>query len=378
MADLGADVVKIEEAGVGDEARRVGPFPGDVPHPERSGLFLYLNSNKRGITLNLETETGQAILHELIGSADVLVNNFPLSVSKELGLQYEILQEVNERLIMLSLTPFGQTGPYSSFKGYEINAASLGGVVLQIGKQGEEPIYPAQFLGQYQSGVAGATGVMVALTARDRTGQGQHIDLAEADVWATFHTGMGVVAWLFGERRTLREGRRSRGGPYPHTILPCKDGDIRLIAMTKREWVRFLGAMGNPEWGNDPRFQDRIKMNELYADELDALITPWLMERTKQELFELFYEHSVPFTPIKNIEDMVNDPHLAASNFFVDIDHPETGVTKYPGPPYRLSATPLQIGRPAPLLGQHNEEIYCERLDYTNDDLARLRQASVI
>ena len=378
LADLGAEVIKIEEVGAGDEARGYGPFPGDVPHPERSGLFLYLNANKLGVTLNLRTETGQSIFRDLLSSADILIENYPPSVSKELGLHYETLKERNAGLIMLSISPFGQTGPYSNYKGYEINTAALGGVVLSVGDARREPLYPAQFLGQLEVGVAGAVGIMMASISRDQTGQGQYIDLSEADTWATMQTGIGVVQWLFGQRRRLRHGRRVTGGPYPHTMLPCKDGDFRLIAMTKREWVRFLNAMGNPEWGEDPRFQDRIKMNELYADELDGLIEPWLMQHPKQELFETCYRHGVPFTPVKNVEDVVNDPHLKAREFFVEIDHPEAGVAKYPGRPYQLSATPWQIRRPAPLLGQHNEEVYCQRLDIPKEELAGLRRAGVI
>jgi len=150
-----------------------------------------------------------------------------------------------------------------------------------------------------------------------------------------------------------------------------------MLAQTRREWRRFLEAMGNPEWGEDPRFQDRIKMNELYSDELDALITPWLMQYTKQELFEIFYEHGIPFSPIKTVEDMVNDPQLAASGSFIEFDHPEAGSVKYPGPPYKLSLTPWQMRRPAPLLGQDNEDVY-GRLGFEPTKLGALRRAGVI
>lgn len=378
LADLGADVVKIEETGAGDEARRVGPFQGDVPDPEKSGLFLYLNANKRGITLNIAAHTGRTIFHELVKSADILVHNYVPSVAQKLGLDHAVLSALNPKLITLSLTPYGETGPYRDFKGYELNAAALAGVPLNLGEAGREPLYPSFFFGPLQAGLTGAVGLMLAVTARDSTGRGQHIDLAETDAWATFHTGLGIVSWLFGGRRTRRQGQRSAGAGYPFTILPCKDGYVRMLAQTRREWRRFLEAMGNPAWGDDPRFQDRIKMNELYSDELDALITPWLMERTKQELFEIFYEYGIPFSPIKTVEDMVNDPQLAAGQAFVDIEHPEVGTVKYPGAPYKFSGTPWQMRRPAPLLGQHNEEIYCGRLGYSTEDLSRLRRAGVI
>lgn len=378
LADFGADVVKIEEVGSGDDARRCGPFPDDIPHPEKSGLFLYLNLNKRGVTLDVASDAGVSIFHELVRSADVLVHNYPPALSHQLGLDHGTLAEVNSGLITLSVTTYGETGPYRDFKGYELNAAALAGVPLHNGEAGRSPLYPDLFLGQLQAGVTGAVGVMLALAARATTGRGQHIDVAEADTWATMHTGVGIVRWLFGAQRTIRLGERVAGSGYPHTILPCKDGYFRLQAFTKREWLRALQAMGNPEWGNDPRFQDRIKMNELYADELDALILPWLMQHTKQELFDICYEYGVPFAPINDIEDFVHDPQLAASNFFVDIDHPEAGRITYPGPPYQLSATPSRIDRPAPLLGQHNEEVFCDRLGHTKEELTRLRRFGAI
>ena len=377
LADLGADVIKVEEAGSGDEARDYGPFPGDVPDPERSGLFLYLNANKFGITLNLRSETGRSILADLAASAEVLLHDHPPPEAAELGLRYEALRCRNAGLVMLSISPFGATGPYTTYRGYEINAAALGGVVLSVGEASREPLYPAQLLGQFESGVAGAVGVLMACTAREQTGQGQHIDLSESDTWATMQMGIGVVQWMFGQRRTLRQGRRTSGGPYPHTMLPCKDGDFRIIAMTKREWTRFLSTMGDPDWGSDPRFQDRIKMNELHADELDDLIGSWLIERTKQELFETCYDEGLPFTPVKNFADVLSDPHLKSRGYFVEVEHRSAPVAEYPGRTYELSETPWQMRRPAPLLGEHNVEVYCNRLGMSRDDLVNLGRAGV-
>ena len=378
LADLGAEVVKIEQPGSGDEARSYGPFPGDIPHPERSGLFLYLNANKLGITLNLKTKTGRDIMHQLLNEADILVENYHPKEGKESGLDYATLKEVNKDLIMLSISPFGQKGGYSDYKGYEANCDALGGITMYAGEPNREPLNPPLFLGSYQAGVAGAVACLIAMHARDLIGHGQHIDLAKVDNWGSFHLGIPLVEYVFGRRIWQRYGRRAIGGPYPQTILGCKDGDFRLIAMTKLEWRRFLKIMDNPEWGDDPRFQDRIKMQQLYADELDSLIEPWLKKHTKQELFQMCYDGKVPFTPIKNIEDVVNDPHLSARDFFVQIDHPEAGRLEYPGPPYKFSKTPPTIKRPAPLLGEQNEKIYYERLGYSREDLLRLRRTGVI
>jgi crotonobetainyl-CoA:carnitine CoA-transferase CaiB-like acyl-CoA transferase len=378
LADLGAEVIKVERPGLGDASRHYGPFPGDEPDPEKSGLFLYLNMNKLGTTLDPCSDSGKRILKELVDSADILVQNYPPSAAEEMGLCHPDLHETNPDLIMLSLSPYGQTGPYRDYKGYEINTASLGGVVMHLGLPGRAPLNPPQMLGHYQVAVTGAMAVMIALVTRDLSGTGQHIDLAEADSWATFHAGVGIVQWLFGLRTTMRHGRRVRGGPYPNTILPCKDGEIRMQAMTKREWNRILEMMGDPDWGHDPRFQDRLKMNEMYADELDGHIGAWLKKRTKQELSQLFYEYGVPFTPVNTIADFINDPHLAARGFFVEMEHPRAGALKYPGRPYQFSETPWEVRRPAPLLGEHNADVYCGLLGYDTRQLVRLRQSAVI
>ena len=378
LADLGAEVIKAEPPETGDESRLHGPFPRDEADPEKSGLYLYLNMNKLGITLDLRSSAGIRTLNDLVRCSDILVHNHPPAVAEELGLCYGQLRQANPSLIMLSISPYGHTGPYRDYKGYDINTASLGGVVMQLGLPGHAPLNPPQLLGHYQVAVTGALATMIATVTREVTGSGQHIDLAEADSWATFHTGVALVQWLFGYRTTMRHGRRVLGGPYPNTILPCKDGEIRLQAMTRREWDRIVDMMGNPEWASDPRFQDRVKMNELYADELDGLIAPWLKERTKSELYQLFYEYGVPFTPVNTVADFVHDPHLRERGFFVDVEHPRAGTLTYPGKPYQFSETPWMVHRPAPLLGQHNGDIYCGLLGYEPRQLNQLRQARVV
>ena len=370
LADLGAEVIKVERPGRGDESRHYGPFPGDEPDLERSGLFLYLNMNKLGVSLDPDSASGKGAIRELVRAADVVVENYGPSVAEGSGLTYGQLREVNPALIMLSLSPYGHTGPYRDYKGYEINTASLGGIVIQLGLPGRPPLNAPQLIGHLQVAVTGALAAMIALVTRDLYGVGQHIDLAESDSWATFHTGLGIVQWLFGLRTWQRHGRRFLGGAYPNAILPCRDGDVRLQAITRREWERVLEMMGNPEWGRDPRFQDRIAMNELYADELDGLIGAWLGERTKGELLREFYDHGVPSTPVNNVADFVHDPHLKARDFFIEVEHPRAGVLRYPGKPYHLSETPGVAPRPAPLLGQHNEVVLGDLLGYDDQGLS--------
>ena len=377
LADLGAEVIKLEPP-IGERARHYGPFPNDEPNIEKSGLFLYQNTNKFGGTLDLYSEEGRSLLNVLTSKVDIIIHNTSPDLAQYLQITYDDLKLHNDSLIMLSISPYGLTGPYSTYKGHEINSAALSGVTLQLGLPDRPPLNPPLFLGHSQVGLVGAMSAMIALTARDMTGVGQHIDVSEADCWATYHNGIGLSQWLFSSRVTMRQGRHGRGGPYPNTILPCKDGEIRMQLFSAREWQRLLDVMGNPEWGNDPRFQDRLEMNRLYSDEVDAHISDWFKDYTKAELFDKFYEYKVPFTPVNTVTDFFHHPQMAARNFFVDVTHPEAGTTRQPGPPYKLSETPISIRRPAPLLGEHNDYIYGEILGMSDTEVATLRDRAII
>ncbi len=381
LADLGAEVLKIEKPGTGDEARERGPFPGHVPDPEKSGLFLYLNTNKLGVTLNIETATGQSILKKILKTTDILIEDHPPAQMEALGLDYASLQKVNPALIVVSITAFGQSGPYRDYKGYAINASALGGQTVCAGQMGREPLTPPLCLGHYQSGAVGATAAIGAVFARENSGKGQHVDVSEAQVWATLHTGNQESSFIMHGMKRMRWGHRTPG-VYPYTILPCKDGFMSMIAIQGYQWKRFLEMLGDgqvPEWySSDPRFQDRREISLKYADEMDGRLAPWLNTHTKQEIYKLCLEKRVPFAPVRNMEEVVNDAHLKVREYFVEIDHPAAGKFKYPGAPGRLSETPWTVDSPAPLLGQHNEEIYCKRLGYSKEDLESLRTGGVI
>jgi CoA:oxalate CoA-transferase len=377
MADLGAEVIKVEEPARGDESRRYGPFPDDVPHLERSGLFLYLNSNKLGITLNVRSATGRKILKGLLSEADVFVeNNSPGSMA-EMGLDYEALKEINPRLIVTSITPFGQTGPYRQYKGYALNTAALGGQNMRTGEPSRPPLGPALSQSHYQSGSMGAAATMGALFSRMTAGSGQHIDISEADVWATIHLGHGVHLGVFEGRKSIRSGHRTIS-VYPWCILPCKDGYMCLIAIQGYQWKRFLEAMGEPEWMRDERFRDRIMMAWQYADEVDSLVETWLVDHTKEEIFQMCREGQITFAPVRDIDEVMNDPHFAERGYFVEMDRKYVGTLKYPGAPYQLSETAWRLGKPAPSLGEDNEEIYCNRLGYSREELVQLRRGGII
>lgn len=379
MADLGSEVIKIEPPS-GEVSRQYGPFPDNIPHQERSGLFIYLNSNKLGITLNLKTATGQEIFEHLLKEADIFVENMPPEKAKELRIDYSNLSKVNSRLIVASITPFGQTGDYSHYKGYAINAAALGGISLTCGEPDKEPLAHPFCLGHYQSGTIAAFAVLMALFAQKKMGKGQHIDVSESDCWATRYVGDSISSFLFYEQERVRMGHRVPGF-YPYTFLPCKDGYMSMIAVTGSQWKRFLEIVGGgkvPEWyAKDPRFKDRWMERE-HASALDELLAPWLLSHTKEEIFALCREAHIPFAPVKTIKEVVDDTHFETRNYFVNINRSDTGPIKCPGAPYRLSRTPWKINRPAPLLGEHNEEIFCRRLGYSKRDLVELRRGGII
>lgn len=376
LADMGAEVMKIEPPATGDPARQYGPFLSDDPHRERSGLFLYLNANKQGATLNLATPTGQGILRELVARSDALVHNLPVQDMERVGLDYDALSRVNPGLIMASITPFGLTGPYRNYKAYDINLAAAGGICNGLGEEDREPLTFGTPEVGYFAGMAAASSIVMSLLARDNVGSGQHIDIAEVETMAGVYNGPEALMAVYQWRMTRRTGHHALDFPYPNCILRCKDGDIFVGSPEGRQWRQLLEVMGRPEWSKDPRFRNRTEMNNLYADELDGYLESWLMNYTKVELLDIALEHRIPLAPVRGYDEVRHDPGLA--DLFVNIDRADTGPIPYPGPPYRLADAEAKPPAPAPYLGQHNEEVYCRVLGYTRQQLAKLYQTGIV
>jgi len=381
LSGLGADVTKIEEPNVGDISRRCGPFPGDGPHPDRSGLFLHLNRNKRGITLNTKENAGRKVLLNLLKDANVLIEDMAPQLAESLKLDYSHLQEVNPQLIVVSMTPFGQTGPYKDHNAYAINTSGIGGMSSIIGEPKREPLTPPFSLGHFQTGIIAANAIMFALMASRRNGTGQHIDISEAESWAIFHTGNVVSAFVYSGRKRNRTGHRTPG-PYPYTILPCKDGYVSMIALRGSEWKRFLEIIGDgkmPEWyARDERFKDRLKAGMQYADVLDQMLSPWLMAHTREEIFIRCREKHVPFTPVRNMDEVVNCEHLNQRKYFETIEYQGEKPLKCPGSPVRFSQSLWNLKRPAPSLAEHNTEVYCDQLGYSKEEIVQWRRFNII
>ena len=377
LAGLGAEVIKVENPGSGDKARANGPFPDDVPHPEKSGLYLSLNANKIGVTLNLEKKKGKDVFKKLIKTADVLVENSIRGYLDGLGLGYDTLKEINPRLVMVSITPFGQTGPYKDYKAYHINCCGAAGMSIGIGDPNREPLTMPLSQGGYEAGGNAAIAVMAALLARVKTGKGQFIDISEVEVWATTHAGQNVLTFAYRGLNGIRRGTHG-GRFYPNEIFPCKDGYVSLITPQIEQWKRFIELLGTPEWSKSPGYRDRKSIAAQNPDEVNALIIPWMMARTKEEILKACQEKRVPCVPIYDIGEVMNHQQIKAMNFFVELDHPEAGKLQYPKGPCEFEKTNWEWTKAAPLLGENNAQIFGERLGYSQKEIAAMKKSGVI
>ena len=373
LADFGAEVVKVERPGVGDGARRLGPFPGDEPHPEKSGLFLYLNTSKLGITLDLKTRRGVSILKELVREADILVESFSPRVMPSLGLDYTTLEKVNPRLVMTSISSFGQAGPYRDYAATEIVADAMGGWMSIIGEPARQPLKPGGSQAQFVAGLMAAVATMTAFHAQQVTGVGQHVDVSVMD--AVLYIQMNITqVWAYYRRLVKRAGNIVQ--PPPGSVLPCRDGYIGVIAVTNSQWHALADWMGMPELKTDPRFRTRLDRME-NLDELNAVLISWTLQHDAAELFEEAQRRRIPFAIPATSEMLLASPHLRERGYFVEVEHPVAGRLTYPGAQFRLDDLPHRLG-PAPTLGQHNEEVLCRRLGYSREDLVTLSEEGVI
>lgn len=377
LTGLGAEVIKVEKPGLGDKARSWGPFPQDLPNLEKSGLFLFLNTNKLGVTLNIESIAGVKLFKELVKWADVLVENNPPVEMARLGLDYDSLSRLNPSLVMTSITPFGQTGPYRDYKGCDLINTHMSGEAFGNPAEGvddieqDAPLKPPMHTGDFMTGLSAAVCTMSAVFARLTNDSGQHIDLSQQEALAS--VGRQELAFYLceGTPHTRQKGRKRRGG----ILYRCKDGYVCIWA---GPFLKALVEMiGSPDWANTELFQNPTLLSQ-YMDEFNRLVETWTMEHTAEEINQAAVAHGVPCSPVRTVEKLVNDEQLAFREFFVEIDHPVAGRLKYPGAPFKLSATPWGIERPAPLLGEHNERVYCKMLGYSKRDLVRMRQAGVI
>jgi crotonobetainyl-CoA:carnitine CoA-transferase CaiB-like acyl-CoA transferase len=373
LAGLGASVLKAEPPG-GDPVRHMPPFKDGMPDPETATAHLHLSMGKRAVTLALETPTGRDIAARLIERADVLVESFAPGQMGEWGLDYATLAASRPELIMTSITPFGQTGPYAHYHGNELIEYSAGGYTYVTGLPDREPIKAGGSQAEYQGGLHAAAGTMAALLMRQLSGEGDHIDVSITEAICFTHAGMAPylnTGEIFGRvgARLLSKLPRS---PYPSTILPCKDGFVHVHWAPSNPPV--LGVLTETPRLSEP---DVWEAPRGHAEEIDALVTAWLATQGKYEAVEKAQELRLPFTEVLTPADLLDDAQFVDRGFFIEIEHPILGSFQHLGAPFRLSETPWQAAR-APLLGEHNGEVYGEWLGLSTQDMAVLRQQAVI
>lgn len=380
LASYGADVIKVERPGKGDPARRLGPFLEDDPHPDKSGLFLHLNTGKRGVTLNLQSETGKKIFRELVAGVDILVENFSPRAMPSLGLEYEKLEKINPRLVMTSISNFGQTGPYRDFKASELILYGMGGAMNNTGTMDRYPLKKGGTVIQHQAGTIAAMATMLALFGNRAQGIGQHVDVSIFQTqMATIDRRMSqLLTYQYNGEISYRMDTREEERPgLALGIWPCKDGFFEL-AGTPAFWPRICQMLDRPDLVDDPGLSTLEGRREPENVERFNLIWyPWITEHTKKEIIEAGQAAGVLCGPINTTEDLLNDSHWKVREFWTEVDHPVAGKLNYPGAPFKMAETPWQVSRPAPLLGQHNEEVYGE-LGYSREDLVRLREGGII
>jgi len=374
LAALGADVLKIEPPKTGDLSRRRGPFPRDTPHVERSGTFLYLNTGKRSLTLNMNDLQGRVILCELVAQSDILVHDIQPRQAAELGLDQEILSQINHDFIVAAVTPYGSSGPNANNPAYDINVfhAAGEGNLLPNGLALDQfpdraPITAGSMMGSYQGGIAAAVGIGAAVFAKMGGQPGQSIDcsIQEAQLAIGYLPIQRLEAEGFVETRFSRFFRV--GG-----VMPAEDGYVELLTLEPRQWEGLGVFLGSPEWAAPEKFQDPAA----HGAEINGRVRDWTACRPKDWLYHKGQAQAVPFAPYYSPKEVFESTHQRDRGYFVNVDHPEAGSYEYAGLPFRMGETPPSLAR-APLLGEHNNQVL-NSLGYTPEDIVMLARAGVI
>ena len=371
LGDYGADVIKVEPPG-GASLRRMGPFFEDDPHPEKSLLFFVHNLNKRGVTLDVEQEAGRLAFNELVRQADVVVETFKPGYMASLGLGYEHLESLNPGVVLTSITPFGQSGPYSRYEGEEIVSYAMGAIMSISGTRDREPLKHGGFQAQYEGGLNGAAATSMALLAQQVSGEGQHVDVS---ITECVSSTMMANQTLYSFTGAIQARRPPTGNDYGHPMA-CADGWIINQTGGGASWEDIAEFYGRPALLEE-RFRDR-RSREALGEEFDAILVDAIEDRGKWEMFERASDMRMLFGLVQTPEELLRCPQLESRGFYREVEHPVMGKLKAPAVLFSYSLTPYELRGPAPLLGQHNVEVYCERLGYSRSDLVRLRQNGVI
>jgi len=366
LADMGADVIKVEKLPGGDDTRAYA----EPSIKGESAPFMILNRNKRGIAVNLKRPGGLEVVKKLLAGADVVTENYRKGTLEKLGLGYDVLQQLNPRLVYCAVSGYGRTGPYADKGGFDLIAQGFAGIMSITGEPGGPPVKSGTSIADINAGILAALGIVSALVARSTTGRGQRVEtsLMEAAIQQTywhaaifFATGMNPGAT--GSAHLLTA---------PYQSFPTKDGWINVGGANQANWERIVKVIGAPELANDTRFKTNVdRLKNLHA--LVPLIGARLRSRSSADWLAAFDAEGVPAGPVNKIGDMLNDPQVLAREMVVEVDHAKAGRVKALGMPVKFSDTPGKVTRAAPILGQHTREVL-EGLGYTSAEIAKLNE----
>lgn len=369
LADMGAEVIKIEVPGKGDDSRNFGPFVNG-----ESGYYMNINRNKKGITLNLKGR-GKELFLEMVKKADMVVENYRPGVMEKLGIGYEELKKVNPAIIYGAVSGFGHYGPYTLRPGYDVIGQASSGLMSVTGWPDGGPTRIGTAMADSLAGYSLAIGLLAALQYRNQTGIGQKVDIGMMDAGIA---SMQIIypIYTMGGRIPERIGNRYESN-YPTDTFRTKDGMIVIGAANDKLWQKLCEVMGKKELAMDERYDKNPKRVEHYQ-EIKPIIEAWTLENSSEEAMDQLLEAGVPASPINNLEQVVHDPHANARKMFVHVEHPVAGDTLLNGSQFKMTVTDPVIDTPAPLLGQHNEEVYKELLGFDTSQLEELKKQGVI
>lgn len=370
LADLGAEVIKVEMPVLGDDARHFGPYQKGV-----STYFMSLNRNKYSVTLNLKSDTGKDILREMVKQVDVLVENFKPGTLDRLGLGYESLKEINPSLIYAASTGFGQTGPYRERPAYDGVVQAMGGIMSITGERGGKPTRVGTSIGDIAAGIFTAIGILSALYYRNKTGQGQMVDVSMLDCQVSMLEN-AIARYSVSNETPQPEGSR-HPSIAPFENFDTADKPLMLAIGNDKIWVTFCETVGREDLLEVEEFKT-VSLRRQHYDELIPIVSDILKQRTSREWQTIFNQHGVPNGPINSIDQVVEDEQVRARNMIIEVDHPVAGPLMMPGIPIKLSETPGTIRKAAPMLGEDNEAIYQRFLGLSPEEVAQLKDNKII
>ena len=370
LGDLGAEVIKVEAVGKGDDTRSFAPIKEG-----ESGYFMYLNRNKKSLSLDLKAEQGREIALKLMEWADVVIENFSPGTMDRLGLSYEVAKEKNPKIIYASISGFGQDGPYRNKVAYDAVAQAMGGMTYLTGNPEADPVRVGPAISDAATGVHTAVAILSALLYRDRSGKGQYIDMAMMDTVFSMLENFVSIKTMTG----INPERSGNSNPSsaPYNMYKTKTNYIVIATANNSLFEKLMNAIGKPELIDDPRFKtnpDR-KKNEAA---IDAIVEEWTSQHTNQEIETILEQARVPVASLKSVDELLNDPQIACREMLIEQENPVLGKVKLPGSPLKLKETPPDTSRRAPILGEHTEEVLKEILHYNDSEIAKIKENKII